>query len=217
MDINTLRKLNSDIKIYSVEDTEFESFGRILEKIDTKEIIETAKKMELPESGSKYLPTVEDFELLDIASVLENECFGSLPMQIGYCWGHNSLMNATEWHTSSEINIAVTSFVLILGHIWDIKNNIIDSTSFKVFFVPEGTVLEVYSTSLHFCPCEVSENGFGCVVALPKGTNTDLVIKEHSSLLFKKNKWIMAHNDNKDLIARGVHKGINGKNVKINY
>ncbi len=217
MNINTLKIKNPDITIYSVNDEEFKSFGRIIDNIQTDEIIKTAKKNELPESGSVYYPTVEDFEALNIASVIENECFGTMPTQIGYCFGHNNFLNATEWHTSSEINIAITPLVLILGHIWDIENGEIDSSDFKVFYVPEGTVLEVYSTSLHFCPCEVSKDGFGCVVALPEGTNTDLAVKEHSPLLFRKNKWLICHNENEALIARGVKKGISGKNIEIKY
>ena len=126
-------------------------------------------------------------------------------------------MNATEWHTSSEINIAVTPLVLILGHIWDIENGKIDSSKFKAFYLPAGTVVEVYSTTLHFCPCEVDENGFGCVVALPKDTNTNLEVEPQDKLLFRKNKWIIAHEENLALINRGVISGITGKNHKINY
>ncbi|MBQ5909896.1 MAG: DUF4867 family protein, partial [Bacteroidaceae bacterium] len=100
----------------------------------------------------------------------QNEFFGSLPAQLGYCWGHNNLMNATEWHTCSEINIAVTPLVLILGHVWDVKEDKIDSSMFQAFYLPKGTAVEVYATTLHFCPCEVSEEGFGCVVALSQGT-----------------------------------------------
>ncbi len=217
MNINTLRNKNPNITIYSVEDSEFKSFGRIIENIDTNEIIEEAKKIELPQSGSVYYPTVEAFEALNIASIIENKCFGTLPTQIGYCFGHNSLMNATEWHTSSEINIAITPLVLILGHIWDMENGRIASSDFKVFYVPEGTVLEVYSTSLHFCPCEVSEGGFGCIVALPKGTNIPLESESKDPYLFRKNKWIIAHNNNEGLIAGGVAAGIYGDNTEIKY
>ncbi|MBQ1263664.1 MAG: DUF4867 family protein, partial [Oscillospiraceae bacterium] len=72
-------------------------------------------------------------------------------------------------------------------------------------------------TSLHFCPCEVNENGFGCVVALSKGTNTDLEITPSDKKLFRKNKWIIAHEENTALINRGVVAGISGKNYKISY
>ena len=118
---------------------------------------------------------------------------------------------------SSEINIAVTPLVLILGHIWDMENGKTDSSKFTAFYLPAGTAAEVYSTTLHFCPCEAGKDGFGCVVGLPLGTNTSLETEVSDPLLFRKNKWIVAHNDNKALIERGVLPGISGENFKIKY
>mgnify|MGYP003446165961 CR=1 FL=1 len=212
-----LKLLNHEIDFYDVSDKEFASFGRIITNLDTAEIIKTAEKIENPESGSAYLPSLADFEALKIAENIKNECFGTLPTQIGYCYGHSNFLNAAEWHFSSEINIAVTSLVLILGHVWDIKDGKIDSSDFKGFYLPEGTAVEVYSTSLHFCPCEVEKSGFGCVVGLPQGTNTDLDIIPDNKMLFRKNKWIIAHVDNKALIDRGVVAGITGTNYEIKY
>lgn len=215
--LEKLKSLNPEIEFYDVNDEEFASFGKIIKNLDTTEIIKVAKKIPNPDNGSSYVPFCEEFEKLQIATEIKNECFGTLPTQIGYCWGHNTLMNATEWHTSSEINVAVTPLVLILGHIWDIEDSKIDSSKFKVFYLPAGTVVEVYSTTLHFCPCEAEENGFGCVVALPTDTNTDLSVKQENSLLFRRNKWIIAHEENLALINRGVVPGITGENYKINY
>lgn len=215
--LEKLKKLNPEIELYDVSNKEFAPFGRIIKSLDATEIIETAKKIPNPESGSSYLPSVEDFEVLKIASEIENELFGSLPTQIGYCWGRSNFLNATEWHTSSEINIAVTPLVLILGHIWDIEDGKIDSSKFKAFYLPAGTVAEVYATSLHFCPCEVSKDGFGCVVGLPTGTNTDLTVRKDDPMLFRKNKWIIAHVDNEALKNKGVVAGITGTNYEIKY
>ncbi|MBQ1934983.1 MAG: DUF4867 family protein, partial [Clostridia bacterium] len=71
--------------------------------------------------------------------------------------------------------------------------------------------------SLHFCPCEVAQSGFGCVVALPVGTNVPLEREAADKLLFRKNKWIFAHVDNEGLIARGVVPGITGENYEVKY
>ncbi len=215
--LDRLKKLNPEVKFYDVKDSEFASYGRIIEGLDITEIVKEAQKMPQVENGSSYMPSVEAFEELKIATEIQNEYFGTLPAQIGYCWGHNKLLNATEWHTSSEINIAVTPLVLILGHIWDIKNGGIDSSKFKAFYLPAGTAVEVYATSLHFCPCEVCSEGFGCVVGLPMGTNTDLTEKTQDRFLFRKNKWIIAHVDNKDLIEKGVVGSITGVNYEIKY
>ena len=87
----------------------------------------------------------------------------------------------------------------------------------KAFYVPAGTLIEVYATTLHFCPCQVSDAGFGCVVALPLGTNVPLDYAVSDPLLFRKNKWILAHEENQTLIDRGVVAGVYGVNYKINY
>lgn len=215
--LDTLKLKNPDIKLYSVNSEEFKTFGRVITGLDTSEIIKAAEKISRPAEGSAYTPSEESFEKLPTAKEIENKFFGTLPSQIGYCYGHNSLLNAAEWHMSSEINIAVTPLVLILGHIWDIENGKTDSSKFKAFYMPAGTVAEVYSTTLHFCPCEVEKGGFGCVVGLPLGTNTPLETETSDPLLFRKNKWLIAHNDNKALISRGVLPGISGENFKINY
>ena len=215
--LDKLKILNPEIEFFSVTDNEFSTFGRVINGLDIKELSQTAKKIKNPENGSSYLPSVEDFENLEIATLFKNEFYGSLPTQLGYCWGHNTLMNATEWHNANEINVAVTPLVLILGHIWDIENGKIDSSEFKAFYLPAGTVVEVYATTLHFCPCEVQKEGFGCVVGLPKGTNTNLSDKPINPLLFRKNKWILAHINNDELIKKGVVSGITGTNFEIKY
>lgn len=214
---NILKGKNPDLKLYSVNDSEFKTFGRVIKNLDTSEIIAAAEKIERPETGSVYSPSEESFEKLQIAAQIKKEYFGTLPTQIGYCHGHNSLLNAAEWHTSSEINIAVTPLVLILGHIWDIENGKIDSSHFKAFYLPQDTVAEVYATTLHFCPCEVEKGGFGCVVGLPLDTNTPLDETPENPLLFRKNKWLIAHEENTPLINRGVISGITGKNFEIKY
>lgn len=215
--LENLRKKNPDIKIYSVLDEEFNSFGRVIKNIDVEEIIETAKQIEYPESGVRYLPSEESFEKLQIAEQLRTEIFGTLPTETGYCWGHSSFLNATEWHTSSEINIAVTPLVLILGHLWDIKDGETDSSKFTAFYVPQGVIIEVYATTTHYCPCQVSDDGFRCVVVLPEGTNTQLEVRPDDKLITAKNKWVIAHKQNEAMIARGVIPGIGGVNIEIKY
>lgn len=216
--LNKLKELNKDIEVYSVFDSEFAMYGRVIDDVDAKEIVSVAKTIANPEKGSSYVPTEPKFEALGIAKEITDKLFGTLPTQIGYCWGHNTMMNATEWHTSSEINIAITPLVLIVALRQEIKDSKIDASQFKAFYVPEGTVLEAYATTLHFCPCQVADSGFGCVVALPLNTNTKLEEKTDDKLLFARNKWLLAHELNTVLVNdRGAYPGITGKNVEIKY
>lgn len=215
--LKKFREKNPTIPVFSVYDSEFLPFGRIIEGVDTTEILEVAKSIPMPKSGSRYLPSEPSFEALPIAKEIEDKFYGTLPAQCGYCWGYNSKMDATEWHTSSEINIPTTPIILILGHLWDVKDGKIDSGSFKAFYAPKGIVLEVYGTSLHYCACQTSDEGFGCVVGLPKDTNTPLSLPVDSKFLFRRNKWIIACLDNEALINDGVFPGISGENYEIKY
>ena len=215
--LNRLKETNKDVSFYDVYSPEFAEYGRVIDTLDVTEIIAEAKKMQNPESGSVYLPSVAAFEALDCFQTVRDELFGTLDTQLGYCYGYNDMLNATEWHCCSELNIAVTSLVLILGKRSDIKNGKLNSADMKAFYVPAGAVIEVYATTLHFCPCQVSENGFGCVVGLLKGTNVPLDAPVSDPILFRNNKWLLAHEQNTTLIERGVVSGIYGENYQINY
>ena len=85
----------------------------------------------------------------------------------------------------------------------------------KAFKVLKGEAIEIYATTLHFCPIQTSKDGFGCVVGLLKGTNTELDFVPENKLIFRNNKWIIAHEDNVGLIEKGVFGGIYGENHKI--
>lgn len=215
--MQNLKLKNPDLPLYSVLDPEFAPYGRVITDIDSKSLIEEAKKIALPEEGSAYTPSIEEFEKLPIKDEMQGRFFGALDAQIGYCYGHNSFLNALEWHIGSEINVAVTPFVLFLALQSDIRDNKMDSSSVKAFYVPEGTTVEVYESVLHFCPCETSEAGFGCVVGLLKGTNIPHETPVADKVLFKKNKYLIAHNENTGLIEKGIVAGISGKNLELKY
>lgn len=215
--LNSLIQKNPDIKIYDVNDEEFLRYGRVIKDFDASSIISVAKNIEYPEKNARYLPSVKEFESLPAAMLIGDKFFGEGNTQVGYCWGKNNLFGATEWHTSSEINIAVTPLIIIVGHIWQIENNTIDTSCFKAFFVPAGTVLECYATTLHYCPCQVLPQGFGWVVALPKGTNTPLKNKPADKLLWETNKWLISHKDSCELVSQGAFVGCTGTNYEIKY
>ena len=68
--------------------------------------------------GHIVVDNIEELNRLDkIAKDIKEKFFGGLPTQLGYCRGHANFMNAWEWHTSSEINVAITDLVLILGKV----------------------------------------------------------------------------------------------------
>lgn len=210
-------KKNPHLKIYRTSDPEFIPFGYRITDIDANAFIEASKKADEVKEGSLYVAEADYFKDLDAAKDVEIKYYGELPAQAGYCYGYSNKLNAVEWHKSSEINVATTDLILFLGSVQDIVDRKIDSSKIKAFYVEKGEVLEVYATTLHFCPCQVSEEGFGCVVVLPKGTNVPLEGEYEDKLMFRKNKWILAHVDNQGLIDRGVIAGVTGENYEVKY
>lgn len=204
------------MKIQKVTDSAFRKYGQVLEGYDFTGLIKEMKHTPVPEDVI-YVPSVEELEALDIMKDLQNKGYGGLPVQIGYCNGHNKKLNAVEYHRNSEINVAVTDLVLLIGHQQDIElDHTYDTSKIEAFLVPAGTGIEVYATTLHYAPCHVNEGGFQCVVVLPKGTNTDLTFQTEKtgedSLMTAKNKWLIAHEDAK---IAGAFNGLKGENITI--
>ena len=204
------------MKIQKVTDLAFRKYGQVLEGYDFTGLIKEMKHTPVPEDVI-YVPSVEELEALDVMKDLQNKGYGGLPIQIGYCNGHNKKLNALEYHRNSEINVAVTDLVLLIGHQQDIEpDHTYDTARVEAFLVPAGTGIEVYATTLHYAPCHVNESGFQCVVVLPKGTNTELTFQTEKtgedSLMTAKNKWLIAHEDAK---IEGAFNGLKGENITI--
>ena len=198
------------MKIQKVTDPAFRKYGQVLEGYDFTGLIKEMKHTPVPEDVI-YVPSVEELEALDIMKDLQNKGYGGLPVQIGYCNGHNKKLNAVEYHRNSEINVAVTDLVLLIGHQQDIEpDHTYDTSKIEAFLVPAGTGIEVYATTLHYAPCHVNEGGFQCVVVLPKGTNTDLTFQTEKT--GEENKWLIAHEDAK---IAGAFNGLKGENITI--
>lgn len=154
-------------------------------------------------------------EALPQAQALMARYLGGVSAETGLCWGYASDLNALEWHKSSEVNIAVTDLVLLLADLRQLEAGWLDSGQIKAFYVPQGTVLEIYQTTLHFCPCMVDAKGFRSVVILPRETNEPLRAPG-APLLWRQNKWLIAHETNASLLEKGVVPGIRGVHLHVN-
>lgn len=206
------------MEIKKVNDLEFKKYGQVLKNYNCEEIIEKMQKMPLP-LDVIYEPSLKDLEESEIFKELMEREFGGLPIQIGYCNGNNNMLNAVEYHRSSEINIAVTDLILLLGWQPDInEDHTYDTSKIEAFLVPAGTIIEVFATTLHYAPCNADNNGFRCVVVLPKDTNMPLEynVKKNGedALLFAKNKWLIGHKDT-DLGKQGAFIGLYGDNISL--
>lgn len=204
------------MNIQKVTDASFGKYGKVLSDYDLSRLLKEMEHTPLPKDVI-YVPSVEELEALPVASDFQRRAYGGLPIQIGYCNGDNHKLNALEYHRSSEINVAVTDLILLIGRQQDIEADYsYDTGRVEAFLVPAGTAIEVYATTLHYAPCTAAEGGFRCVVILPAGTNTELTFAPgedgEDRLITAKNKWLIAHEDAK---IEGAFCGLKGENLSV--
>lgn len=217
--LETLRELNPGLPFYSVSDPEFAAYGRVVDGMDLSDLAAAVADLPMPEKGqSAYEPSIDSLEKCASAAEVSRVLYGEMPTQAGCCWGYNSQMNALEWHQGSEINLAVGEpLVLLLATLFDLENGKLDASKVKAFVLKPGKAIEVYGTTLHYCPCQLSDNGFRCLVCLPKGTNTDLKLPHEDKRLTANNKWLLAHEGCTSLLESGAVAGISGENWIVRY
>ncbi|MBB5226338.1 DUF4867 family protein [Treponema ruminis] len=213
------------MKIKSVFSKAFAKYGKVLTGYDVSDLLkkldDTTKK---PDNAVIYEPGDAGLESLPIAKELSDNAYGGMPIQIGYCNGYNTKLNCLEWHRGSELNIPSNDMVLLLAPLQSVKKGKLDTNLVEAFYVPKGTVVQVYETTLHYAPCnavkngEVSKEGFRVIIVLPKDTNTEKpAIKEvdfEDKLLWARNKWLIAHPDSNEA-KQGAFVGLFGKNIDI--
>ena len=205
------------MKILNVTDGAFRKYGRVISDIDFSGLLEKMEKTTPVPEDVVYVPSVPELEALPVFRELTEKTYGELPVQIGYCNGHNLKLNALEYHRSSEIDIAVNDLVLMLGWQPDITDDFTyDTSKVELFLVPAGTAVELYATTLHYAPCHVQEKGFRCVVVLPKDTNLDLDAAHadgEDGHLTAKNKWLLGHPEGG--LPAGSPMGLVGENLSL--
>ena len=212
------------MEILSVNSPEFRKYGRVINNVDMTELVKAMKNTPVPE-GVVYEPGDASLEALPVYKDISNICYGEMPIQIGYCNGHNSKLNALEYHRDSEINVAATDAILMLGLLQDVEEDFTyDTSKVKAFLVPEGTAVEVYATTLHYAPCGVDGKGFQVSIILPKGTNYPLstphakttvtTTDNEDCLITATNKWLIGHAEGG--LDEGSFLGLKGKNLDLN-
>ena len=205
--------------IQSVFDKEFASYGHVIEGYDVKELLRTLDEISPLPEGVEYIPGNETLEALPVARLLSDNEYGGMPIQLGWCNGHNTRMNCLEYHRDSEINLGTEDFILLLARIDDIKGGRLDSNCVKAFLCPAGVPVEVFATTLHYAPCSAKKGqGFKVLIVLPKGTNgpkPDIVpLNDEDRMLRACNKWLLAHPDSAEA-SDGAVVCIDGENPDI--
>ena len=208
------------MKIYSVYDPEFKHYGQIVEGMETAvaEILSVLKDTPLPD-GVGYVPEWEALQDLPAMVEVSEHLYGGMPVQLGWCNGHNTKLNCLEYHRDSEFNLGTENFILLLAKQDEITDGVLDTAKVKAFWVPAGVMIECFATTLHYAPCHAdASKGFRVLVALPQGTNTDKPVFEPRSwedrLLTARNKWLLAHAESSEA-ADGAYVGLVGENIDI--
>ena len=204
-----------DIK--NVTEKAFYPYGKVLHGYDITQLLKVMGHTPLPKNEVIYEASVEELEELDVANDFTKRAFGGLPIEIGYCNGQNKKLNALEYHRCSEVNVAVTDAILLVGKQQDIEEDFTyDTSRVEAFFVPAGTVVEIFATTLHYAPCMASEEGFRWVVVLPEGTNEQVKYsvgnQGEERLLVACNKWLLAHEEAE---IEGAFCGLKGENIFV--
>lgn len=207
------------LKIQNVNDAAFKEYGRVVEGLDFTEFLKVLTETTEAPDHVIYVASDANLEALAVAKELQDNCYGGLPIEIGYCNGTNTKLNCLEYHKDSEINIAADDAVLLVARLQDAADGPIDSAKVEAFLLPAGTAVEMYSTTMHYAPCSGKKGApFRVAIVLPKGTNgpkPSIVCKnEEDKRLFALNKWLIAHPDT-DEAKQGAVVGITGENVDI--
>lgn len=219
--LRSLRLKNPGLPLYSVSDPAFRRFGRIMD-FDASALSAACEEAAvMPETGSRYVPAMPELEALPAFQHAQRTLWGECESQIGCCWGRNTRLNCLEYHRASEFNVAVSDLVLLLAAQQDMEGLELPEGKIAGFLVPRGTTVEIYATTLHFCPCQTNGGGFRSIVMLPRDTNLPLdgprPEQGEGRLLWAKNKWLIAHPDNTAVIQRGAYPGLHGENFEIKY
>ena len=206
--------------ILPISDPAFASYGKVLEGYDTQDLLRTLEAATPLPEGVEYVPSQPELESLPLTAQLSSNAYGGMPIQMGWCNGHNTKLNCLEYHRDSELNCGTEDFILLLARMDDIApDGTLDTGLVKAFRVPAGVLVEVYATTLHYAPCSAAKGaGFRVLVTLPKGTNgprPDIqVLNREDSMLWACNKWLLAHPESSEA-AQGAPAVLRGENIDI--
>lgn len=207
------------MKILSVTDPAFAPYGKVLDGYDTKELLRTLEAVTPLPEATDYVASQPELEALPIAGQLSDNAYGGMPIQLGWCNGHNTKLNCLEYHRDSELNCGAQDFILLLAREDEMEGGMLDTAKVKAFRVPAGALVEVYATTLHYAPCSAASGaGFQVVVVLPRGTNgpkPDLTpLNGEDETLTACNKWLLAHPESAEA-AQGAVQALTGVNIDI--
>ena len=102
------------MEIKKVTDAAFRKYGKVVENVDFTALVEELEKTPCT-AEVVYEPSVPQLEALPVYKEVQDVSYGEMPIQIGFCNGNNYKLNALEYHRTSEIDVAASDLILLLG------------------------------------------------------------------------------------------------------
>ena len=198
-------------------DKAFKRYGFEVTGYDLSELIEALNGTPCPKNSVVYKAEAPELQNQTVCAQVSTNLFGGMPVQLGYCNGYNLKLNCLEYHRGSEFIVAGTPIVLLVADLRDVENGKLDTSKVEAFYVPGGSAVLLYETTLHYAPCTADDNDcFRAVIGLPKGTNLKKPeinpVNQEDKMLWAANKWLLAHPDTGEA-KNGAHIGLTGENI----
>ena len=207
------------MNILSVYDEAFRPYGRVVEGYPVEGILKALAETPCTDAVV-YEPRIEALHQAENAEAIGTALYGGMPVQMGWCNGHNTKLNCLEYHRDSEFNLGTEDFILLVAKQGDIVDGVLDTAKVVAFKAPAGVLVECYATTLHYAPCSAKlGQGFRVLIALPDKTNTDYEgvrqgVNAMDKMLWARNKWLLAHPESSEA-AQGAVVALTGVNVDI--
>lgn len=215
--LEEFRKANPQYKILSVDDSAFNQFG-VVYHYDVSDVEKVMNQYKIPAKGSNYIASIPDLEATDTIKKIKRDIYADMPVDAGVTIGHSDNFTAFEYHQCSETNIMLNDVVMVLAKRQTLEEhgNIDPNREAKMFYVPKGTVIELYNDSLHYAPIQVTKAGYKVIVVVIHGTNSLLPkdVKSANPRVVKKGKFQVVHASRKDKIAQGYQVALIGKLIQ---
>ena len=205
--------------ILDYTDKAFKRYGFEVKGYDLTGLLDALNLVPCPMDGVVYKAEEPTLQNQPACAKISSNLYGGMPIQLGYCNGHNIKLNCLEYHRGSEFIASSTPYVLLLADLRDVENGILDTSKVEAFLVPSGKAVALYETTLHYAPCTANgSDHFRTIVGLPKGTNVGkpdiTALNGEDGKLRATNKWLLAHADTGEAKS-GCPVGLTGENISL--
>ncbi len=223
MQLEKLQSLNPQLKIKPVTEPSFKRYGKLYESIDLFEAAQFINGLQMPDAENDiYVKASSSLKDMKIFNHVRFNIFGGVEIDMGYAIGHSKgPFDLCEYHRCNELLAVIDQpLVMFFGDQRDIEDNKYDLSLMEAFYVPAGTAVDLYSTTLHGFPYQTSDEGYRMIVTLPHKTNdqkdfeTDPSYKQ-TALLYSMNAFLIGKKN--CTRVKDIYPGLTGHISKIFY